>query len=112
MRRSSLLVLLALSACRPPAPHVASRQLDALWFRDEGGERKFGTTRIRATVVPSVERQVRVGVLEEYVGATGVQWRTSVWLASFLAAEMLERELTENQYVISAGGFIDGPSAG
>lgn len=90
-----------------------SRDLEALWYRDEPDKsRRHGTTRIRATILPNPERHVRVGVLEEYSGATGAQWRTSVWVASFIAATSLGKELTEYRYDISSDGFIDGPSAG
>jgi hypothetical protein len=90
-----------------------TRDMEALWYRDEPDKtRKYGTTKIRATLLPNPERDVRVGVLEEYAGATGLQWRTSVWVASFIAATSLNKELTEFRYDIAAGGFIDGPSAG
>jgi hypothetical protein len=113
----ALMALLSgIAACRPgPGAQrsvTAWRDLDALWFRERGEVRLSGTTRLRATATPSREGAVRVVVLEEYAGATGAQWRASVWLAAFLASQILDRDLTENRFNISVGGIVDGPSAG
>ena len=108
----SLLPLAPAAFAQAPSGLV-SRDLEALWYREEPDKtRKYGTTRIRATVIPNPDRDVRVGVLEEYSNATGAQWRTSVWVSSFIAASTLGKDLTSYRYDIAAGGFIDGPSAG
>lgn len=91
----------------------AMRVLDALWYRtDPAGKVVYGVTRHRAMVDPNFGDEVRVGVFEQYVDATGAEWRTSVWLAAFLASVTLGESLTGHRYSISVGGFIDGPSAG
>jgi predicted S18 family serine protease len=88
------------------------RSFDALWYRRESGQILSGVTRVRATVSPNRERRVSVGVFEEHAGSVGIQWRTSVWIASFLAAQLLGKQLTDHRFSISVGGTIDGPSAG
>lgn len=129
-----LIVVATVAGCRretPPAPKpagpppkartvaraakalVAWRRLDALWFRERTGKPALsGTTPISAVVTVNPERRVRVGVLEEYAGATGRQWRTSVWIAAFLASTLTGTPMTERRFSIATGGFIDGPSAG
>lgn len=89
------------------------RRLDALWFREDDGKTVArGVSTIHATIAPNPSEEVRVGVSEEYVGATGREWRASVWIGAFLAAELARTRLTDHQYIVSTGGFIDGPSAG
>jgi hypothetical protein len=89
------------------------RNLNAVYYRDEPGKgRLSGVTRLRATVLPNTDQAVRVGVLEQYAGATGEAWRSSVWLASFLAARAVGTDLTRHRFNISVGGIIDGASAG
>lgn len=98
-----------------PVPAVArSRTLEALWYRDNepGKPRLHGVTKIRATISANPDRGVRIGVFEEFAGATGAQWRTSIWVASFIAAVVTGSDLTHHRYDISTGGYIDGPSAG
>jgi uncharacterized protein len=101
------------SVSKARLPGVVWRTLDSLWYRDEPGKpRAYGVTPVSAGVTANPSTEVRVGVLEEYAGATGTQWRTSMWLASFLAAQTLGLKMTDYQFAISVGGFIDGPSAG
>jgi predicted S18 family serine protease len=113
-----LLVVLSLptaSFAQETAPAAGgSRIMEALWYREgePGKPRVFGVTQIRATAAPNPEREVRVGVFEEYAGATGAQWRSSIWVASFIGSLLLGRDLTQHRFDISAGGYIDGPSAG
>lgn len=44
--------------------------------------------------------------------AAGPQWSASVWVASFLASNLLRHSLTDFQYSATAPYPIDGPSAG
>jgi hypothetical protein len=120
MRRlTALVIAMGMLACRPHAGLQGTtapgetRLVDALWFREEPGKPSVGgVTRVRATIVPNPDREVRVGLSEEYSGAMGPQWRTSLWIASFVSALLLSKDMTRYEFRISAGGFIDGPSAG
>jgi hypothetical protein len=107
---AGFLMMALLPSC---APNIARRQVDALWYREQPGKPPaFGITKIEARVVANPEEQVRVGVFEEYAGATGAEWRSSVWVASFMSCLTLGCDFTRKRFSISVGGYMDGPSAG
>ena len=56
--------------------------------------------------------QLRVGFFEEEVGGIGSQWHAAGWEAVVLASMLLGVEPTDYEFSFSAGGRIDGPSAG
>jgi len=122
----ALCCALLFSACKeiPPAasantqseaPLLTSeevRNIDVVNFsRDDKGVHG-GTSPAKVILKPNPSQEVRVAVYEEFSGGAGNQWRASVWMASFLAASTLGRQLNDYEFGVSAGGLIDGPSAG
>ena len=63
-------------------------------------------------VEPSVSHDVSVGVMEEFAGGTGEQWRSAAWLAAINASHVLNRSITDTEFGMRVGGKVDGPSAG
>jgi hypothetical protein len=107
------------AALRPgvPAPLLEgehSRRVDFVWFSGTPGKENVrgGTEGATVTVKPNPSGDIRVAVFEEFSGGAGDQWRASVWMASFLASSTLGRTLTDYEFGVSTGGFVDGPSAG
>jgi predicted S18 family serine protease len=85
----------------------------ALWFRGEaGGQVEGGTSPVKVKVAPNTNAGVSVGVIEEFSGGSGDMWKTSVWLAAFNASRVAGVGLADNEFLVRAGGHIDGPSAG
>ena len=85
----------------------------ALWFRGEaGGQVEGGTSPVKVHVAPNTNAGVSVGVIEEFSGGSGDMWKTSVWLAAFNASRVAGVGLADNEFLVRAGGHIDGPSAG
>jgi len=66
----------------------------------------------RLTTEPQTVREINVGVVETHSGGTGATWRSAVWLAAFVSATILNKDLTDFSYLARSSGFIDGPSAG
>jgi hypothetical protein len=90
-----------------------SRAVDFVYVSGkEGPGVKGGTSPAKIIVKPNPSHEVRVAVFEEYSGGAGSQWRASVWMSSFLAASTLGHQLTDYEFGVSTGGFVDGPSAG
>jgi hypothetical protein len=91
-----------------------SSQVDFVWFSGTPGKESVrgGTDGATVTVKPNPSGDIRVAVFEEFSGGAGEQWRASVWMASFLASSTLGRTLTDYEFGVSTGGFVDGPSAG
>lgn len=97
------------------APHAATGEatVKAVWFRGQPGVKvEGGTADITVRVAPNANPGASVGVIEEFAGGTGNQWRTATWLAAFNASRAVGVSLIDNEYLVRAGGHIDGPSAG
>lgn len=88
------------------------REVDFVYFQRKGGSYGGGTSRAKIILKPNPSRDIRVAVYEEFSGGAGEQWRASAWMASFLASQTLGRTLADYEFAVSAGGLIDGPSAG
>lgn len=85
----------------------------AVWFRGQPGVKvEGGTADISVRVAPNKQPGASVGVIEEFSGGTGNQWRTASWLAAFNASRAAGGSLIDHEYLVRAGGHIDGPSAG
>lgn len=85
----------------------------AVWFAKRGeGDVLGGTSDIVLRISPNAKGAVSVGVMEEFAGGTGNQWRTATWLAAFTASQVTGSSLAANEFLVRAGGHIDGPSAG
>ncbi|MBT8494431.1 MAG: hypothetical protein KJO07_15350, partial [Deltaproteobacteria bacterium] len=87
------------------------RKVDVMWVR-RGRPMTGGSSPTWLTAKPQKDAQVRVGVFEQFEGGVGSQSRSSVWIASFLAATTLGRDLTDFAFSAQVEGFVDGPSAG
>ncbi len=53
-----------------------------------------------------------MGVLEEYAGGAGPQWRSTAWIAALTAAHAAAAPFLDHEWTVRAGGHVDGPSAG
>lgn len=89
-------------------------QVHAVWFRGEPGTPQVegGTSPITVRIAKNTTPGASVGVIEEYAGGTGAQWRTATWQAAFNASRAAGITLVDHEYLVRAGGHIDGPSAG
>src|SRR5690606_14667809 len=70
-----------------------------------------GMSPVKLVTGPNPERSVQVGIVEEFAGGTGPQWRASVWIAAIVAATALNKDLTDFTFSAASGGYIDGASA-
>ena len=87
--------------------------VDCVWFRGpEGPQATGGTSPVTVRIEPNSKPEASVGVIEEYAGGAGDMWRASAWMAAFNASETLGYMLTDHEFLVRAGGHIDGPSAG
>jgi uncharacterized protein len=85
----------------------------AVWFRGPlGPQASGGTSPSTVRISPNTKDGASVGVLEEFAGGAGNQWRTATWLAAFSASQLTGRNLTDHEFLVRTGGHIDGPSAG
>jgi uncharacterized protein len=106
----------ASAAAKPAAARAAEARdgeatVKALWFSN-GNPVKGGTSDITVRVHDNPSDGASVGVIEQYAGGTGNQWRTATWLAAFNAARAAGVSMVDHEYLVRAGGHIDGPSAG
>lgn len=67
---------------------------------------------ITVRIKKNTSNGVSVGVIEEFSGGTGDMWRTATWMAAFNASRLAGISLADHEYLVRAGGHIDGPSAG
>lgn len=85
----------------------------AVWFSGTPGVKvSGGTSDITVRIAPNSKDGASVGVIEEFAGGAGNQWRTATWLAAFNASRATGRSLIDHEFLVRAGGHIDGPSAG
>jgi hypothetical protein len=99
------------STAVPLLEKETKRKVDVMWVRT-GRPMTGGSSPAWLTARPQSDGQVKVGVFEQYEGGVGSQSRSSVWIASFLSATTLGRDLTDFAFSAQVGGFVDGPSAG
>ena len=83
----------------------------AVWFM-RGPQPRGGTSTVSVRVQPSATGRPSVGVIEEYLGGAGGQWRAATWMAAFNATQAMGSTLAAHEVLVKAGGHIDGPSAG
>jgi len=67
--------------------------------------------KVTLTAGPNPDGQVRVGIFENVAGGLGPSWRTGVWMASLVAADVLGKDLTDLTFTAAANGKVDGASA-
>lgn len=95
------------------SPEGGEVVVKAVWFSGTPGVKVAGgTSDITIRVTPNTKDGASVGVIEEFAGGTGNQWRTATWLAAFNASRATGLSLIDHEYLVRAGGHIDGPSAG
>lgn len=96
-----------------PLPATPSKGLvDAMFVRMGGGDAPSGgSTPVKLSTSPNSDGSVQVGVYEELAGGTGAQWRAGVWVSAFVAANVLNKDLTDFTFSAASGGYIDGASA-
>ncbi|MBL8727940.1 MAG: FHA domain-containing protein [Planctomycetes bacterium] len=93
------------------APREAT--VKAVWFRGPTGpQASGGTSPTTVRISPNTKEGPSVGVMEEFAGGAGNQWRTATWLAAFSASQVTGQSLTDYEFLVRTGGHIDGPSAG
>jgi hypothetical protein len=86
--------------------------VDALFVKLGGkGPATGGSSPVKLATAPNADGAVQVGVFEELAGGTGTQWRAGVWMAAFVAASTLGKDLTDFTFSAASGGYIDGASA-
>jgi predicted S18 family serine protease len=85
----------------------------AVWYRGPvGPQASGGTSPTTVRISPNSKDGASVGVMEEFAGGAGNQWRTATWLAAFSASKLTGQNLTDYEFLVRTGGHIDGPSAG
>jgi len=85
----------------------------AVWFSGTPKVKvQGGTSPVVVRIAKNDKPGVSVGVLEEFSGGSGNMWRTATWLAAFNASRTAGISLVDHEYLVRAGGHIDGPSAG
>ncbi|MCB9876863.1 MAG: FHA domain-containing protein [Planctomycetes bacterium] len=85
----------------------------AVYFRGpQGPQASGGTTQSTVRISPNKKGGASVGVMEEFAGGAGNQWRTATWLAAFSASQLTGQSLTDYEFLVRTSGHIDGPSAG
>ncbi len=86
--------------------------VDSMWVQLGGeGPTQGGSSPVKLTTSPNTDAEVSVGVFEQFAGGAGGQWRAGVWIASFVAATTLGKDLTDFKFSAGAGGNVDGASA-
>ena len=94
----------------PLADGESSVTVDSMWVK-LGPPATGGASPVRLTAAPNPEGHVRVGIVEEFSGGVGPQWRAGVWLSAFLASTTLGKDLTDFRFTAESGGHVDGASA-
>lgn len=96
-----------------PLPATNTKaQVDAMFVLMGGtGPATGGMTPVKLVTAPNPDKSVQVGIVEEFAGGTGEQWRAGVWVAAIIAAQVLGKDLTDVTFSAASGGYIDGASA-
>ncbi len=96
---------------RLAATHTAT--VKVVWFKGPiGPQASGGTSATTVRITPNNKDGARVGVIEEFAGSTGNQWKTAAWVAAFSSSQLTGQSLIDYEFLIETGGQIDGPSAG
>ena len=100
-----------------PAAKADGRQeatVDFVYFTGQPGTESAtgGTAPATLRVEKNATPRASVGVIEEYAGGAGAQWRSTAWIAAFTAAGRAQQSFLSNEFTVRTGGHVDGPSAG
>ena len=100
----------------PIAPLTQTREatVRCVWFRggSEGVPAAGGSSPVTIRVAPNPSGGTPVAIAEDFVNSSGEMWRAASWIAAFCASHVCDTLITDYEFVVKAGGFIDGPSAG
>jgi uncharacterized protein len=101
-------------ATSPAAPTRREVTVDFVWFTGEPGTDavKGGTSPATVRIDANGAPGASVGVLEEFAGGAGPQWRATAWIAALTAAHASSTSFLQHEWTVRAGGMVDGPSAG
>ncbi len=96
-----------------PIPNAEGHaQVDALFVKMGGSEKPSGgysPVKLKTSINTTGEVEVDIG--EQMSGGAGPQWRAGVWISAFVAANTLNKDLTDFHFSASSEGYIDGASA-
>lgn len=92
------------------APREAT--VKVVWFKGKGENATGGTSAMKVRLAPNKSREASVGVMEEFAGGAGDQWRMTTWQAAIGASAFNRVPMTDYEFLVRVGGHIDGPSAG
>lgn len=101
-------------APKPLKPLTAPREatVKVVWFKGKGESASGGTSTMQVRLSPNKSREASVGVLEEFSGGAGDQWRSATWQAAIGASAFNRVPMSDYEFLVRVGGHIDGPSAG
>ncbi len=99
-----------------PGPVTGRREatVDFVWFSGTAGtdSARGGTSPAMLRVDRNTAPGASVGVIEEYAGGAGSQWRSTAWIAAFTASNQASMPFLATEFSVRTGGHVDGPSAG
>jgi hypothetical protein len=97
-----------------PAASTAGgkREIAALWVWQRPEGVTGGASKVRVSVEPNTDQELRVGFVETEVAGSGPMWRSSGWMAVIMSGLLLGVDPTAYRFNYEAGGRLDGPSAG
>ncbi len=97
----------------PLAGEKSSVVVHPLSVRTGGGKPAKGTiSKMTLTTEPNPDETVRVGVFSEFLKGVGPQLQAAAWIAAFMSASTLSKDLTDFRFSVTRGKFFDGPSSG
>ncbi len=106
----------ASAEAKAPAPLTGRREatVDFVWFTGTPGtdSARGGTSPALLRIDPNTAPGASVGVVEEYAGGAGAQWRSTAWIAAFTASSIAATPFLATEFSVRTGGHVDGPSAG
>jgi predicted S18 family serine protease len=84
-----------------------------LWFRGGGKTpAEGGTSPVTIRVSPNPTGSTPVAIAQDFVHSAGETWQAASWIAAFCASHAADTLINDHEFLVKAGGFIDGPSAG
>lgn len=104
------------SAASPATAPTSRREatVDFVWY--SGQERtesaRGGTSPAMLRIDKNTAPGASVGVIEEFAGGAGAQWRSTAWIAAFTASAQASLPFLATEFSVRTGGHVDGPSAG
>ncbi len=84
--------------------------VDVMWVR-VGPPMTGGASPAKLSIGPNPDGSVRLGIYEQFAGGLGGNLRAGVWLAAFISATTLNKDLTDFKFSADAQGYVDGASA-